>query len=42
MRQRANLCDVEKLLLDTATQDGKRVRIGFGQNPGQASKNQAF
>jgi predicted phage terminase large subunit-like protein len=33
---------VEKLLLDTATQDGKRVRIGFGQDPGQAGKSQAL
>ena len=31
----------EKLLLDTAAQDGKRVRIGFGKDPGQAGKNQA-
>ena len=23
-------------------QDGKRVRVGFGQDPGQAGKNQAF
>ena len=30
------------MLLDTATQDGKRVRVGFGQDPGQAGKNQAF
>jgi len=32
----------EKLLLDTAAQDGKRVRIGFGKDPGQAGKNQAL
>ena len=31
VRQRANPGDVERLLLDTARQDGKRVRIGFGQ-----------
>src|SRR5215472_15955078 len=42
VRGRANPGDVERLLLDTATQDGKRVRIGFGQDPGQAGKNQAF
>jgi len=42
VRRRANPGDVERLLLDTATQDGKRVRIGFGQDPGQAGKNQAF
>ena len=42
VRQRANPGDVEQLLLDTAAQDGKRVRIGFGQDPGQAGKNQAF
>src|SRR4029077_5455947 len=28
--------------LNTATQDGKRVRIGFGKDPGQAGKSQAF
>jgi len=28
-------------LLNTATQDGKRVTIGFGQDPGQAGKSQA-
>ena len=42
VRRRANPGDIERLLLDTATQDGKRVRIGFGQDPGQAGKNQAF
>src|SRR6516165_8091985 len=29
------------LALNTATQDGKRVTIGFGQDPGQAGKSQA-
>src|SRR6266850_1093004 len=42
MRRRANPGDVERLLLDTAAQDGKRVRIGFGQDPGQAGKSQAL
>ena len=42
VRRRANPGDVEKLLLDTAAQDGKRVRIGFGKDPGQAGKNQAL
>ena len=42
MRARANPGDVERLLLNTATQDGKRVRIGFGQDPGQAGKSQAL
>jgi predicted phage terminase large subunit-like protein len=42
MRRRANPGDIEKLLLDTAAQDGKRVRIGFGQDPGQAGKSQAL
>src|SRR6202007_922852 len=42
VRKRANPGDVEKLLLNTATQDGKRVRIGFGQDPGQAGKSQAL
>ena len=41
VRRRANPGDVERLLLDTAPQDGKRVRIGFGQDPGQAGKSQA-
>jgi phage terminase large subunit-like protein len=41
VRARANPGDVEKLLLTTATQDCKPVRIGFGRDPGQASKSQA-
>src|SRR6516225_478948 len=41
-RRRANPGDVERLLLETAAQDGKRVRIGFGQDPGQAGKSQAL
>jgi predicted phage terminase large subunit-like protein len=41
VRGRANPGDVEKMLLNTAAQDGKRVRIGFGQDPGQAGKSQA-
>jgi len=32
VRARANPGDVDTLLLNTATQDGKRVRIGFGQD----------
>jgi len=31
VRRRANPGDIEKLLRETAAQDGKRVRIGFGQ-----------
>ena len=42
VRGRANPGDVERILLNTATQDGKRVRIGFGKDPGQAGKSQAF
>jgi len=42
VRTRANPGDVEKLLLNTAARDGKRVRIGFGQDPGQAGKSQAL
>ena len=42
MRARANPGDVERLLLSTATQDGNRVRVGFGQDPGQAGKSQAL
>ena len=38
----ANPGDVERLLLDTAAQDGRAVRIGFGQDPGQAGKSQAL
>jgi predicted phage terminase large subunit-like protein len=41
VRARANPGDVEQLLLNTAAQDGKRVTIGFGQDPGQAGKSQA-
>jgi predicted phage terminase large subunit-like protein len=41
VRERANPGDVERLLLDTAARDGKKVRIGFGQDPGQAGKSQA-
>src|SRR6202011_1256119 len=36
VRRRANPGDVERLLLDTTAQDGKRVEVGFGQDPGQA------
>jgi predicted phage terminase large subunit-like protein len=42
VRRRANPGDVERLLLNTATQDGNRVHIGFGKDPGQAGKTQAF
>jgi predicted phage terminase large subunit-like protein len=42
VRARANPGDVERLLLNTATQDGNRVRIRFGQDPGQAGKSQAL
>jgi len=41
VRTRANPGDVERLMLNTATQDGKQVKIGFGQDPGQAGKSQA-
>jgi predicted phage terminase large subunit-like protein len=41
VRIRANPGDVERLLLDTAAQDGQCVEIGFGQDPGQAGKSQA-
>ena len=40
LRQRANPGDVEKL--NIASQDGARVRIGFGQDPGQAGNSQAL
>jgi predicted phage terminase large subunit-like protein len=39
--RRANPGDVERILMNIATQDGKRVRIGFGKDPGQAGKSQA-
>jgi len=42
VRARANPGDIEKLLFNTATQDGKEVVIGFGQDPGQAGKSQAL
>jgi Terminase large subunit, T4likevirus-type, N-terminal len=41
VRARANPGDIERLLLNSATQDSKRVRIGFGKDPGQAGKSQA-
>src|SRR5262245_8260504 len=42
VRGRANPGDIENLLRNTATQDGQRIRIGFGQDPGQAGKSQAL
>src|SRR5712675_1931181 len=42
VRGRANPGDVDRLLLNVATQDGNRVGIGFGQDPGQAGKSQAL
>jgi predicted phage terminase large subunit-like protein len=42
LRERANPGDVERLLFNTANQDGTRVRIGFGKDPGQAGKSQAL
>src|SRR5436190_1992063 len=42
VRGRANPGDVERLLLNTAMQDGNRVQVGFGQDPGQAGKSQAL
>jgi hypothetical protein len=42
VRARANPGDVERLLLETAARDGKRVKIGFGRDPGQAGKSQAL
>jgi phage terminase large subunit-like protein len=41
VRGRANPGDVEGILLNTATQDGKRVRIGFGQDPGHAGEGKS-
>ena len=41
LRERANPGDVDRLLFNTATQDGTRVRIGFGKDPRQAGKSQA-
>jgi predicted phage terminase large subunit-like protein len=41
VRARANPGDVERLLLNIAAQDGKRVEVGFGRDPGQAGKSQA-
>ena len=42
VRARANPGDVERLLRNTAEQDGKKARIGFGKDPGQAGKSQAL
>jgi hypothetical protein len=36
VRGRANPGEIERLLRDTATLDGERVRIGFRKDPGQA------
>jgi predicted phage terminase large subunit-like protein len=40
--QWVNPGDVERFLLNTATQDDKRVSIGFGEDPGQAGRSQAL
>src|SRR5262249_29926463 len=42
VRARANPGDVERVLLSIAEQDGKKGRIGFGKDPGQAGESQAF
>jgi predicted phage terminase large subunit-like protein len=42
VRAQANPGDVDTLLINTAMLDGKQVRIGFGQDPGQAGKSQAL
>jgi phage terminase large subunit-like protein len=42
VRGRANPGDVDRLLLNTDTQDGKRVCTGFGKDPGQAGESQAL
>jgi predicted phage terminase large subunit-like protein len=42
VRGRANPGDIDRLLLNTATQDSNRVRVGFGKDPGQAGKSQAL
>jgi len=39
VRAWANPGDVKKLLQDTAARDGKQVKIGFGQDPGQAGQS---
>ncbi|MEJ8571257.1 phage terminase large subunit [Microbaculum marinum] len=40
-RLREEAPEVEKAMKSTASQDGKRVRIGLPQDPGQAGKGQA-
>ena len=42
VRARSNPGDVDTLLINSAMLDGKQVRIGFGQDPGQAGKSQAL
>jgi hypothetical protein len=42
VRGQANPRGIERLLRDTATLDGKRVRIGFGKDPWQAGNGQAL
>jgi phage terminase large subunit-like protein len=37
---RANPGEVERLMVSTATQDGKQLKIGFGQDPGQGALGQ--
>ena len=41
VRHRANPGEVERILMNSATQEGNRVRIEFGKDPGQAGKSQA-
>src|SRR5437879_1994550 len=42
IRARANPGDVDRLLFNTTTQDGKTVTSGIEQAPGQAGKSQAL
>ena len=42
VRGRANPGDIDRLLLNTATQDSNRVRVGFGQVSGAGCKSQAL
>jgi len=42
VRERANPGDIERLLLNTATQDGKRVRIGLARIRGRPARARRF
>jgi predicted phage terminase large subunit-like protein len=42
IRERVGPYEVEQLLKNTASQDGKQCKIGWGKDPGQAGKSQTM